>query len=261
MHPSSQHFVSIQTKTSFYRGDGSGKDMYILSDSGGFRKGGNLTPRGFDYRDSSRSNRNGGRLDGKTLFYHSDGTGRDNYITSNAGGFTRFSGGHDYKNTLRTYNKMKSPIKNNKDYFGWAQVVNRARERAEEKQKDFVVKDVVSRLSPPKYRPDLSLGNETSLNGKPKFNLNLETSLSPMNKSKSPLGLTGNQSLTSRDKQTLTLMTEETPRSKPKFILKTDYTPVVTNSKMAFTNDYDDTGYIRSSRTPRMRDVKKKIYS
>jgi hypothetical protein len=250
MLPGSQHFASIQSKTSFYRGDGSGKDLYILTDSGGFRKGGIMSPKGFEFRSGSpsRSNRAGGRQDGKTIHYQSDGSGRDHYITSNTGGFSRFSTGEEYCSTLRNYDKVKSPIHNNKDYFGWAQVVNRSRERAEEKQKSFVIKSVISRLSPPKTRPDLSLTQETSSLAKSKSLLNLARDSSHI-----------------KSRPILTLINDQSPKSpatksKAKFILRTDYTPIKTSSKLALGNDYDDSAYMSNSKTSKMREIRKKIY-
>jgi hypothetical protein len=225
--------------------------MYIVADSGGFRKGGNISPKGFDYRAISAYRSNGGRLDGKTVHYQSDGTGRDHYITSNAGGFARLSSTNEegFGSTLRNYEKVRSPMNNNKDYFSWAQVVNRARERVEEKQKSFVIRSTVSRLSPPKTRPDLSLANETSLN---KISLSKSRSHLTLNLDNSPTKI----------RPTLTLITDQTPTSKgkPKFILRTEYTPIKASSKLVLASDYDASAYSRISKTPKMREFRKKIY-
>ena len=97
----------IHPRASFYKGDGSGalillfpsflsqigRDLYILKDSGGLIKGGFRPMAGKSVKLYSKelflgstgraaSNNRGGysRLDGKPLHYHSDGTGRDNYI-------------------------------------------------------------------------------------------------------------------------------------------------------------------------------------
>jgi len=159
----------INPRASFYRSDGSGRDAYILRDSGGLIKGG-FGPLGTSNIRSMSTTRGGfSRYDGKPIHYHSDGSGRDNYITVNSGGFAR--GGktqdHFYSN-LRSYDKCRSF--ENKDYFLWAQRGRKLKKLGEPESPTSPSKTqnkLVDRLSSPKKSYSKYVGEDDS----PKFRI------------------------------------------------------------------------------------------
>ncbi|MDR3549127.1 MAG: hypothetical protein P4M11_12860 [Candidatus Pacebacteria bacterium] len=87
-----QTLANISPKTAFYFSNGSGRDSYIAVNNGGMTvtKGAALA---LDHGKQTVLNREGGFprpkgyvskspvIDAKHLFYHSDGSGRDSYVT------------------------------------------------------------------------------------------------------------------------------------------------------------------------------------
>lgn len=83
-------------RAKIYNTDGTGRDTYIDSTSGGFTmpnqpasafKGGSFT-KTQSKASPAHIGRGGGQgSPGKTLHYHTNGTGRDSYIACNQGGF------------------------------------------------------------------------------------------------------------------------------------------------------------------------------
>ena len=96
-----------------YISDGSGRDSYITLESGGFIK---TVPKGEAFaRKASSSPRKFSppfpRIEPSSVYYHSDGSGRDFYITHNNGGLTspiQFGGKRDiFKESLRNNNQAQ----------------------------------------------------------------------------------------------------------------------------------------------------------
>jgi hypothetical protein len=161
---SGRSFSPIQGKPLFYRGDGSGRDTYVLTDSGGNMKGGRMALTGSKFRPSSVSRSRGDpvRLDGRPIHYRPDGSGRDNYISVNSGGICRDSHEGSFMSNLRTYERARTPLHGTKDYFTWAQIVTQPNELPKEKEKKIIINGLVRRLSPPKKRPQFPSGYDFS---------------------------------------------------------------------------------------------------
>ena len=75
------NYGSLSPKASFYKTDGTGRDTYVAIDSGGLYHGGMGKMPGVRVKPASLDKSSAARLDGKTFHYHSDGSGRDNYVT------------------------------------------------------------------------------------------------------------------------------------------------------------------------------------
>jgi len=109
------------------------------------------------------------RYDGKPIHYHSDGSGRDNYITTNSGGFARGAMTQDnFYTTLRSYDKCRTM--ENKDYFFWAQRGRKLKRLGEVESPTSPSKTVtklVDRLSSPKKNYSKYAGESES----PKFRI------------------------------------------------------------------------------------------
>ena len=103
-------------RAKIYNTDGSGRDTYVSKTSGGFTimnnpasamRGGTLGQQ-FKAVSTEHIARGGGQgSPGKTIHYHTNGTGRDSYIHSNQGGFANnytYQNDRDaYVNSLRGY--------------------------------------------------------------------------------------------------------------------------------------------------------------
>jgi hypothetical protein len=90
-----------------YISDGSGRDSYITFESGGFIKTIPKSPV-FERKSTSFPRKFSPpfpKIDPRSVYYHSDGSGRDFYITFNNGGLTQavqFGGKKDiFKESLR----------------------------------------------------------------------------------------------------------------------------------------------------------------
>lgn len=84
-------------KYASYFGDGSGRDTYVVTDNGGLL---NKEKRGMTRRPFKNTlvNRDSSPLKPvMPVSYHSDGTGRDSYVVSNAGGLV-----HDFHGSSRS---------------------------------------------------------------------------------------------------------------------------------------------------------------
>jgi hypothetical protein len=79
---------NFSPKLSFYRPDGTARDIYIHANSGGFKPyDSSLSPeKPALARAATAYNRPSPRLEWPTNRYVSDGSGRDFYITCNSGG-------------------------------------------------------------------------------------------------------------------------------------------------------------------------------
>lgn len=101
---------TFDPKYAHYSCDGGGRDTYIISNNGGLAQvnskfipfKGNSSKRFQFYAPAPRS-------DSWGLTYHSDGSGRDHYITVNSGGlYSRFSPSTDIKNFK---DSLRKPIR------------------------------------------------------------------------------------------------------------------------------------------------------
>ena len=104
-------------RAKIYNTDGTGRDTYIGSNSGGFSvanhpassfKGGSFGVTQGKVSPAHFARGGGLGSPGKTLHYHTNGTGRDSYIACNQGGFASnygFSNDREaYVASLRSYN-------------------------------------------------------------------------------------------------------------------------------------------------------------
>ena len=75
-------------KTIFYTSNGTGRDSYIHSNSGGLcatHNNNNQPPVGtMDHRHAPRNTMR--VIHSKPVYYHSNGTGRDSYVCTSSGG-------------------------------------------------------------------------------------------------------------------------------------------------------------------------------
>lgn len=148
-----QAFSTLQPKTSYYKTDGTGRDLYIAYDSGG-----HFHP---DKKLGSRPNTAGYRIrpltpctiGSKSVHYHSDGSGRDYYIKVSDGGLHSFPyrGQTVFTNSLRSYEKM-STNRSATDLLSWSQGWMPARSRSLKRFSRIKAQGCVSRLSQPKRR-------------------------------------------------------------------------------------------------------------
>lgn len=105
-----------------YISDGGGRDSYITFESGGFIK---TVPKAdiFDRKATSsprKFKQPVAKKDPTCVYYHSDGSGRDYYITHNNGGLTQqvqYGGKHDvFKESLRKPDNLDINLR----MFKWA---------------------------------------------------------------------------------------------------------------------------------------------
>jgi len=151
------NFSSIRGKVPIYKSSGTGRDTYVMHDSGGFLKASSadaLIRSGSLVRSFSASRLQTTAIEGKTMIYRSDGTGRDGYIVLDSGGFTSRTGsrngGESFLGNLRTYERIKTPQYGVRDYFDWAQRTRTGREAENEFTKQKIAKGVTFRLSSPR---------------------------------------------------------------------------------------------------------------
>jgi hypothetical protein len=84
--------VRIDPKTNYYYSNGTGRDTYILNCNAGFSRCEfkndvpNKHNRNFSMNFSTNSRYTNKQIEPRTNHYHSDGSGRDNYIVSTEGG-------------------------------------------------------------------------------------------------------------------------------------------------------------------------------
>ena len=90
---------TFDPKYTHYSCDGGGRDTYIISNNGGLMQTANgLSPLKNSNFAKIRYCQPAPRPDSWGLTYHSDGSGRDHYITHNSGGlYSRFSPAGDIK--------------------------------------------------------------------------------------------------------------------------------------------------------------------
>ena len=151
---------TFDPKFSHYICDGGGRDTYIISNNGGLMttknpisplKGNNLAK--YNYCTPAP------RSDSWGLTYHSDGSGRDHYITHNSGGlYSRFSPGSDIKHFKESLRKPIRRVSNDlftKTTQRWVDL--RGRKTLMKNQE--VVGNVVKRLFSPS--PDNKLTKST----------------------------------------------------------------------------------------------------
>lgn len=97
---------TFDPKYTHYNCDGGGRDTYIITNNGGLIQ---KTPKFLPIKNISLSKcaylSPSPRIESWGLSYHSDGTGRDHYITHNSGGlYSKFTPGTNskhFKNSLR----------------------------------------------------------------------------------------------------------------------------------------------------------------
>ena len=107
-------FLATAGRANIYNTDGTGRDTYIGSNSGGFtimnqptiqQKSSAFSLPAINVKRSGL----GMGTPAKPLHYHNNGTGRDSYIYANHGGFTsnysQQNAADAYVSSLRTYSK------------------------------------------------------------------------------------------------------------------------------------------------------------
>ena len=73
--------VPTQGKSLFYPNDGTGRDTYIIVNSGGFFAPKQISKHDLGTFPHKRTFvERGPRMDGKAIIYQSDGSGRDSYV-------------------------------------------------------------------------------------------------------------------------------------------------------------------------------------
>ncbi|CAG9334799.1 unnamed protein product [Blepharisma stoltei] len=145
---------TFHPKYSFYRGDGSGRDEYISTNSGGFYQN---SPKGEVFRRTgsnftkTQHFKPSPRLSSPIWRYYSDGSGRDYYITVNSGGLhaSGYTGGKRdlFKEGLRNGDTSTSPPKTDTFSKTMSCWIN-PKMREFTKQRQEKVKTLVNRLYP-----------------------------------------------------------------------------------------------------------------
>ena len=120
-------YSPVNAKSMFYQSNGTGRDSYIIHDNGGA-----YAPHFKMQRENRQTTVTVGNKpqrpfsaggDPKSLRYHSNGTGRDSYVTIGDGGLhvVNLPGEHNrsFVNELRTYGKR--PGTANNDFYSWSQ--------------------------------------------------------------------------------------------------------------------------------------------
>lgn len=137
-----------QSKSIFYKGDGTGRDTYIAVDNGGLYRAHNTLPE-FPI-GTLRSRRYAKPITPstphRTVRYKSNGTGRDMYISDSAGGFeigATSDRNSKFEGSLRNYLRYNLTSSN---FFADPKQRMLSRKRFLEQQ------DLVVRLSAPKYQ-------------------------------------------------------------------------------------------------------------
>lgn len=108
---------TFDPKYTHYSVDGYGRDTYINSNNGGLM---NTKPKNQPFKENTKGKlaffAPAPRSESWGLTYHSDGSGRDYYITHNSGGlYSRFSPGGDIKHFKQM---LRQPIvRESKDMF------------------------------------------------------------------------------------------------------------------------------------------------
>jgi len=149
--------MPVRGKTLFYKPDGTGRDTYILRDSGGLiqatRTEAKHDPGSYNRRSFSAPRSAAPRMDGKTVYYRTDGTGRDTYIASNVGGFSKFMGTPNFVKNLRNHERIRFACNfGDTDHYTKYQwkVNTRPGEIRAENMKRRIAEETVQRLSTPK---------------------------------------------------------------------------------------------------------------
>lgn len=109
-----QKKLDIIPKFANYRTDGTGRDTYINFNNGGHHQD-NIS---FKYSSKRGLNIfNNGKpynVISKLAIYRTDGSGRDQYIVKDCGGFFNSTGNsHNFKDTFRQYDKKPTFVSNN----------------------------------------------------------------------------------------------------------------------------------------------------
>ena len=144
---------TFSPKHANYFGDGSGRDTYVVTDNGGLmdREKNGMTRRPFKNTLQNRDQSPG--ADPMPINYHADGTGRDTYVISNAGGlvcdyFGSKRSDVNFMSSLRHQNKSVMPrIYDPADITNYVGYMDpRTKRQMQESAKK--AKDVTLRLSP-----------------------------------------------------------------------------------------------------------------
>jgi len=150
-------FMPVKPMQIFYKPDGTGRDNYIRCDSGGLVKARRVEtkfdPGSFYVSRSQSAPRNTApRMDGKACTYTTNGSGRDTYISSNAGGFRKSYGQLNFIESLRVNDKIRptSAFKKNDHFMRYQHQVLLPKEKRNEDMRKSMVTTMVDRLSQPK---------------------------------------------------------------------------------------------------------------
>jgi len=108
----------------------------------------------------------------------------------NSGGFTARTGrgpaNEGFLTTLRTYDRIKTPVYGTRDFFQWAQTARTGKEAFDEIDKQKTITDLTRRLSQPKaaysFKVKSNVSTKGSLQGlKQKLLYNMEPKLTKSN--------------------------------------------------------------------------------
>jgi len=137
----------VEPRMSHYFGDGTGRDAFILYNSGGNVK--NVNSFAFKSSSSQKftSYDKRPRIEGKPCNYHADGSGRDYFIVKGNGGFSKDGGSSHFSFRQNEPRRSVAPG----DYFTMAQSYSarRPEELKLEKEKKETIRDLVQRLATP----------------------------------------------------------------------------------------------------------------
>lgn len=146
-----QAMTTLQPKTKYYQADGTGRDLYIACNSGGYFKSnphlGGRPASASVPRPVSASN---STL--KSVHYQVDGTGRDFYIKVTDGGLHSlpYHGASTFTRSLRLYEKKG--VRKASDYLALSQTWMPMRSRSLRKLLHAQSHSCVTRLSRPRQR-------------------------------------------------------------------------------------------------------------
>ena len=87
-----------------YFADGTGRDTFVKNDNGGFFKAYHPVPASpvTTFRTKRKYDPPAPVMKSRGVFYHSDGTGRDSYVTVNAGGLTNYGRVETYTDRFKS---------------------------------------------------------------------------------------------------------------------------------------------------------------
>ena len=166
-------YSPVNAKSMFYQSNGSGRDSYIIHDNGGSyaphfklqRENRQTTVTVANQPNRIRPQSASGEP--KSLRYHSNGTGRDSYVTIGDGGLhvTNLPGEHNrsFVNELRTWNRTAGTANN--DFYMWSQCSWKPTSHTMNDRKNAkILSNSIKRLAQPKRRREKVVVQSSMLN-------------------------------------------------------------------------------------------------